>query len=1626
MAVDKIMKTPELILKEKLKSILKPVLKPILKLELCEWIVKMIKPKFVQACMTLLLVFLVPATAQAVQQVSSKPGIGNSIYTEENVDMRLKIPGGFLDVKRYFGRISVKSEDTVFGWQWNRRWVDLLVGEIDGNSGVTRTLTRGAFEYKLDATFKAGSTEKATYSYEHLASKKIAKTGVGYQWSDRNGDWINYNQQGQTVAYGDRFGNHYSLVRDTSDSSLIKQVVDSQQNVLLTFTYDDDRVTQIEDYSGRKVKYVWEANLLKQVIDELQNTWKYTYETVNGDELIATVTDPENNKVELEHKVIGGGTVTVCNGTSSYDDEEEEPGYGGGYVAISVPVSNCRVVPAASQAMLISKTDAEGTKYTYSYKYGNDKRYTITEKNSEGLNIATTYDTDGTVALIINDGLPTYQKLSGENREAISKASGHQTFNTLDKWKQTIRRDHPDSTVEKWEYHPSFDVVTQYTDQRGIITFNEYNDSGALVRNTEAYGLPEAQITEYEYNEQGLIELVRYVGDENTATTEVNAKFDDFGNIIEYIDAEGNKTEYLEYDILGNYHKLKDANGNTWSYEFDLAGNLKNIKTPLGYASEYDFDKNSRLISQTLPNKAPAVIGYNKRNQRNKITSPASTAENPIINSMTLRYDGKPLKTTDAEARTQNFDYGIQGKLIQGYDGEGNKIKFEYDYDDNSGGQLASAINYPTYRVKYRYDIMGRVVRTTTTDTLSENGKVYKVYYGYDENGNIVSVTDNKGNKTLSQYDALNRLISQTDAMGGVTKFEYDARDNLIAVTDPELSTTRFQFDKNNQTLLETKPLGQTLSYAYSALGQQITETDSLGQVAKFIYDINGRQTQTEFYLNAQKMNAGVDNAQKVIRYNYDEAGWLKGYSDGQITSLYNYDDAGQLLNETVNFGAFSKTLAYTYFKNGKRKTYTNGDGKTYRYQYDQANRFTSLTLPDNKRIAVNEHQWQVPKKISFPGGSQMTLNRDGLNKLTDLTVLDSAKNTILKHQYTYDDVGNIKSQQTNFDNFEYDYDDLYRLTAATGEKAQEAYTYDNVGNRLTSHKNSDNWNYDANHQLKSIGSTNYQYNENGSMTGRSLSLQNPGDTLNQEFVYGIDGRLKQVNNKAEGSEGGSSSVLANYSYDPFGRRISKTVFNNGASKTTYFLYSAQGLMAEYDEQGNAIRNYNYWPGANWGSKPLYLEQEKDGSSKHYFYHNDHIGTPQALSDAQGQVVWRAEFSSFGETTAHLNQVENPLRFAGQYYDNETGLHYNRFRYYDPSQGRYISSDPIGLAGGINSFAYVNGNPLSYTDPLGLAPCPDIHDLLDAGGFAPGLGAAADIANAAIYAAEGNWGEAGWSLAGAVPGIGDAVAAGRKGAKAGEAAAAAANKAGCFIAGTLIHTQHGLVAIETIKVGDKVLSRDEKTGEQVYKPVLQTFIKHNIEILEITVEKVTTDIQGSVQKTQQVISTTAEHPFWVEKRRWIKAGNILPKDRLVALGGDNYTVIAIAATGNYTTVYNFEVADFHTYFVGEDGVWVHNSCVPDTKSDNANQALNKAKEANGIPKSAQPDKTIKPNTPDGNAAGLDGRNVQQHEYTNSNGDKISIRQDKAASYGEGGKGDQSPHFNAGPSGGGKLPQHHYY
>jgi len=163
--------------------------------------------------------------------------------------------------------------------------------------------------------------------------------------------------------------------------------------------------------------------------------------------------------------------------------------------------------------------------------------------------------------------------------------------------------------------------------------------------------------------------------------------------------------------------------------------------------------------------------------------------------------------------------------------------------------------------------------------------------------------------------------------------------------------------------------------------------------------------------------------------------------------------------------------------------------------------------------------------------------------------------------------------------------------------------------------------------------------------------------------------------------------------YDGKGQRVVK----NAAGAITLFIFDKDGrLIAEADGGGVVQRDYVYF-----GGRPVALATATEAPAV-FYYHVDHLGSPQVLTNQLGTVVWAGDYGVFGEVNLTTNVVESNLRFPGQYYDQETNLHYNYFRDYDPAIGRYITSDPIGLAGGINTYVYVENNPLNFIDSLGL------------------------------------------------------------------------------------------------------------------------------------------------------------------------------------------------------------------------------------------------------------------------------------------------------------------------------------
>jgi len=401
-------------------------------------------------------------------------------------------------------------------------------------------------------------------------------------------------------------------------------------------------------------------------------------------------------------------------------------------------------------------------------------------------------------------------------------------------------------------------------------------------------------------------------------------------------------------------------------------------------------------------------------------------------------------------------------------------------------------------------------------------------------------------------------------------------------------------------------------------------------------------------------------NPVKTTSFAYDKAGNLTGYDDGSKSASYTYDDLYRKLTETVNYGTFQLTNSYAYYKNGMKQSFTGPDGIAYQYTYDANNQLTGVQIPQVGYITYSSYKWNRPEEVILPGGSRRQYEYDLLMRVKSITAKDPGQNVLMGYQYNYDKMDNITTKTTEHGEYDYGYDELYRLIDADNPvQADETYTYDSFGNRLTSVDHTD-LAYNNNNELQGYDGVTFVYDDNGNMNEKNDNGQIT------KFFYNIEDRLVRV-------EDGSANVIAEYYYDPFGLRLWKDV--DGVR--TYFVYSDDGLIGEYDGSGAEIKSYGYKPGSTWTTDPLFVKQ----NGKYYFFQNDLLGTPQKLTAVNGAEVWSAFYNSSGEAQViPTSNTINNLRFPGQYFDQETGLNYNWHRYYDPKTGRYLRRDPFNLA----------------------------------------------------------------------------------------------------------------------------------------------------------------------------------------------------------------------------------------------------------------------------------------------------------------------------------------------------------
>ncbi|MBS1994679.1 MAG: RHS repeat protein [Cyanobacteria bacterium SZAS LIN-2] len=804
--------------------------------------------------------------------------------------------------------------------------------------------------------------------------------------------------------------------------------------------------------------------------------------------------------------------------------------------------------------------------------------------------------------------------------------------------------------------------ATQVVDENGNLTTSVF-DADHLTSKTEAFGTSVARTTTYQYLSAvtALPTLVTeplrtssfqyYAGTNNVhiktvtdTTVQPNVSrswtyvYDSYGRILSVDGPRTDVTDVTTYSYFtcstggscGHLNIVTDAVGNTTTYtSYNAHGQPTQLSDQNSVVTTLAYDARLRLTDRCVNGVLPVCVGGE-------------------LTHLDYWPTGLLKKSTLPDGSYLLYSYDNAHRLTQVTDGAGNKMSYTLDA---AGNRTAESAYDPTNTLSRTHNQVYNVLNQLYQDIGAAGTSSVTTTFGYDNNGNQISVSAPLGRLTTSKYDPLNRLSSVTDANGGVTAYQYDANDSPTQLTDPRNLVTAYTPNGFGEVQQVTSPDTGSTSNTYDSGGNLATSTNArTGRVAAS-YDAINRVRTLSYSVN------GVTD--QIVTFSYDGGtdgrGRLTGASDANHTMTWGYDALGRLTSKGQAIGTVTKTVGYGYVS-GDLTTLTTPSGQSVVYSYAN-HRITGIAINGTTLLSSVVYEPFGPAR-GWTWGNATTEIR-----LHDTDGDPSQISSTESSSYQYDDAHRITGI-TNSSNpvlsWGYGYDSLDRLNSGDAFGTLLAWTFDANGNRVK---------------------------QTGAPAAAALTPAN--------LVLTYNGASRLATSKI------GTSATTTYVYNALGQRIEKS---GGPAGTVMFVYDEAGhLLGEYDGSGGLIQE-TIW----LGDTPVATIRPNAGSVAVYYTHADHLNAPRMVTRSSDNAsVWRWDHDPFGSAAPNQNPSGNGtfiynLRFPGQYYDSESGLRYNYFRDYDPQTGRYVESDPIGLQGGINTYSYGAANPVSHIDPTGL------------------------------------------------------------------------------------------------------------------------------------------------------------------------------------------------------------------------------------------------------------------------------------------------------------------------------------
>lgn len=801
--------------------------------------------------------------------------------------------------------------------------------------------------------------------------------------------------------------------------------------------------------------------------------------------------------------------------------------------------------------------------------------------------------------------------------------------------------------------------------------------------------------------------------------------YDDLDRVVDEGGADGTLRFHFTYGAPDpatglRTHTETNALGHTTTYTVNEHAQITAITDPLGHTTHYERDQYDALLSETDPLGRTTRYAYDGAGDLISVTRPdgeqtivvhdgpfglPTTVTEPGGAVWQQTYDdaGNHTSLTDPLGAVTQYAYDDLGHLAAVRDALGHVTRVKC----NAAGLPVETVEPGGATVCYERDAFGRVVAIADqagavtrltwsvegypTSQVLPGGEVES--WNYDGEGNCLTYTDRLGQTTAFTYTHFETLASRTGPDGARHSFTYDAQMQLVAVTDALGQQWTYAYDAAGRVIAERDSAGRTISYQLDALGRPTVVTDPLGRHTRFMYDRLGRTTMR-------------DAEGSLTTYEYNVAGDLVRATSPDADVVREVDLLGRLRTEMTN----GRTISYSYDQLHRRVRRVTPTGHVSAWSYDPSGHCTGLVTTGGTMSFEFDEAGRECRRI-VNGRLTLASSWDTEHRLTGQS-LHAGNSLLHARDYSYRADGGLTAISDHLAGHRtITLDSIGRVTAVRAATWNESYAYDTVGNLIAAEwpassrtKAAVGPRTYAGSELTVAGRVRYEYDAAGRTTLRQVSrLSRKPDTW--RYSWDTEGRLTEVATP-DGSHW-------RYLYDPFGRRIAKHRLSSDSSQVTertHFTWDGATLAEQ-------TTHADYLPGPHtlsWDHQDLHplaqtetITTQERIDQRFFAVITDLVGAPSELVDPETEsIAWRGVSTLWGLSTWRTDSTTyTPLRFPGQYFDPETGLHYNVHRFYDPETARFISTDPLGLAPAPNPYSYVP-NPHTWSDPLGLSPHP--------------------------------------------------------------------------------------------------------------------------------------------------------------------------------------------------------------------------------------------------------------------------------------------------------------------------------